>query len=200
MVPPDFATFFATMAGVGATLFGLIFLAVSMKAESTLAANAPVMQQVQVASAYTALLNPLVISLIALVPHNRIDQVTLSMSSVGLINTLIMSLSLLRGPYGWIEGLRRGVFSLGSFLIFGLEFLYAIRLALSPTDLSSLETLTTLLVIIYLFGIARAWDLIGARQFHIQEVFLPLTQKKHKKSPSAPNLLEGAADTPKDQD
>ena len=200
MVPTDFATFFAVMAGVGATLFGLIFLAVSMKPESTLAANAPVVQQVQVASAYTALLNPLVISLIALVPNNRIDQVTLIMSGVGLINTLVMSLSLLKGPYGWVEGLRRGVFSLGSFLIFGLEFLYALRLSHSPTDLSSLETLTTLLVIIYLYGIARAWDLIGARQFHIQEVFLPLTQKKHKKSPPAPNSPEGVADTPKDRD
>lgn len=200
MVPPDFATFFATMAGAGATLFGLIFLAVSMKPESTLAANAPVMQQVQVASAYTALLNPLVISLIALVPHNHIDQVTLIMSSVGLINTLIMSLSLLKGPYGWREGLRRGFFSLGSFLIFGLEFLYALRLSFSPSDLSSLETLTTLLVLIYLYGIARAWDLIGARQFHIQEVFLPLTQKKHKKSPPASKSPENVTDTPKNRD
>jgi hypothetical protein len=50
MVPADFANFFVVMAGVGATLFGLIFLAVSMKPESTLAANAPVMRQVQVAS------------------------------------------------------------------------------------------------------------------------------------------------------
>lgn len=200
MVPTDFATFFAVMAGVGATLFGLIFLAVSMKPESTLAGNAPVMRQVQVASSYTALLNPLVISVIALVPHNPIGLVTLIMSSIGLTNTLIMSLSLVRGPYSRTEGLRRGVFSLGSFLLFGFEFLYAIRLSLSPTDLSSLDTLTTLLVIIYLYGIARAWDLIGARQFHLQEVLFPLTQKKHKNSPSDPNPSEGVTDPPKDRD
>lgn len=195
MVPTDFATFFAVMAGVGATLFGLIFLAVSMKPESTLASNAPVMQQVQVASSYTALLNPLVISLIALVPHNSIGLVTLIMSSIGLTNTLMMSLSLVRGRYSRTEGLRRGLFSLGSFLIFGFEFLYAIRLSLSPADLSSLDTLTTLLVIIYLYGVARAWDLIGARQFHLQEVLFPLTQKKHKNSPSA-----GVTGPPKDRD
>jgi hypothetical protein len=200
MVPTDFATFFAVMAGVGATLFGLIFLAVSMKPESTLAGNAPVMRQVQVASSYTALLNPLVISLIALVPHNHIGLVTLIMSSIGLTNTLIMSLSLVRGPYSRTEGLRRGVFSLGSFLLFGFEFLYAIRLSLSPTDLSSLDNLTTLLVIIYLYGIARAWDLIGVRQFHLQEVLFPLTQKKHKNSPSDPDPSEGVTDPPKDRD
>ena len=200
MVPPDFATFFAVMAGVGATLFGLIFLTVSMKPESALVANAPVMQQVQVASSYTALLNPLVISLIVLVPQNHIGLVTLIMSSIGLINTLFMSLSLLRGVYSWSEGLRRGVFSLGSFLLFGFEIFYAIRLSLSPTDLSSLDNLTICLVIIYLYGIARAWDLIGARQFHLQEVLFPLTQKKHKNSPSDPNPSEGVTGTPKDRD
>ncbi len=199
MVPTDFATFFAAMAGVGATLFGLIFLAVSMKPESTLADNAPVMRQVQVASSYTALLNPLVISLIALVPHNTIGLVTLIMSSIGLTNTLIMSLSLVRGPYSWAEGLRRGIFSLGSFLIFGFEFLYAIRLLLSPTDLSSFETLTSLLVTIYLYGIARAWDLIGARQFDLHEVLFPWTKKKHKNNPSDPNPSEGVTDPPKDR-
>ena len=115
-----------------------------------------------------------------MVPHNSIGLVTLIMSSIGLTNTLIMSLSLVRGPYSRAEGLRRGFFCLGSFLIFGFEFLYAIRLSLSPTDLSSLDTLTTLLVIIYLYGIARAWDLIGARQFHLPEVLFPLTPKKHK--------------------
>lgn len=199
MVPTDFSTFFAVMAGVGATLFGLIFLAVSMNAESTLGANAPVMRQVQVASSYTALLNPLVISLIALVPHNSIGLVTLIMSSIGLTNTLIMSLSLVRGPYSWIEGLRRGVFSLGSFLIFGFEILYALRLLLSPTDLSSLDNLTTWFVIIYLYGIARAWDLIGARQFHMQEVLFHLAQKKPKKSPTDPHLSEGATGTVKNR-
>jgi len=200
MVPPDFATFFAVMAGVGGTPLGLTFLAVSMKPESALVANAPVMQQVQVASSYTALLNPLVISLIVLVPHTHIGLVTLIMSSIGLINTLMMSLSLLRGAYSWSERLRRGVFSLGSFLLFGFELFYAIRLSLSPTDLSSLDNLTICLVIIYLYGIARAWDLIGARQFHLQEVLFPLTQKKHENSPSDPNPSEGVTGTPKDRD
>ena len=182
MVPPGFTTFFVVMAGVGATLFGLIFLVISIKPESTVWANTSVMSQVQAASAYTALLNPLVISLIALVPYEQIGKVTLVMSSIGLANTLVMSLSLLKGKLSWIEGLRRLIFILGSFVIYGFEISYAIHLLLSPTDLSTLSSLAILLVVIYLYGIARAWDLVGGRQFSYPGIAFTFAPKARGKS------------------
>jgi hypothetical protein len=191
MVPVDFTNFFAVMAGVGATLFGLIFLAISIRPESTVAKTTPVMRQVQVASSYTALLNPLIISLIALVPHNHVGPVTVAMSGTALANTMVMALFLMRGPYNWWEAARRVVFILGSFLIFGFELAYGIRLSHMPTDLDALESLTTLLIIIYLYGIARAWDLLGARQFHVQEILLSLTQKSREQSPVDAPPAEG---------
>jgi hypothetical protein len=199
MVPPGFTTFFVVMAGVGATLFGLIFLVISIKPESTVWANTSVMSQVQAASAYTALLNPLVISLIALVPYEQIGKVTLVMSSIGLANTLVMSLSLLKGKFSWIEGLRKLIFILGSFVIYGFEISYAIHLLLSPTDLSTLSSLAILLVVIYLYGIARAWDLVGGRQFHIQELLLHSLQKQEA-SPSDTKHSDGVAGSNKDRE
>jgi hypothetical protein len=77
VVPTDFANFFAVMAGVGGTLFGLIFVVISIAPERTVVASAPMMRQVQAASAYTALLNPLIISLIVLIPHEQISTITL---------------------------------------------------------------------------------------------------------------------------
>ncbi len=174
MVPADFANFFAVMAGVGATLFGLIFLVISIKPEITSPENTSVLRQVQVASSYSALLNPLVISLIALVPHATIGLVTLIMSVIGLINTIIMGVSLLQDSLSWAKKLNSVFFIFGSLIIFSFEIFYAIRLVVAPGDLSALYNLTTLLVIIYLYGIARAWDLVGARQFHIQEVLEPV--------------------------
>jgi hypothetical protein len=85
MVPADFTTFFSVMAGAGATLFGLIFVVITIKPEVTSAENTSVMRQVQVASSYSALLNPLIISLLALEPHATIGTVTLLMSVIGLI-------------------------------------------------------------------------------------------------------------------
>jgi hypothetical protein len=200
MVPADFANFFAVMAGVGATLFGLIFLVISIKPETTRDENTSVMQQVQVASAYTALLNPLVISLIALVPHATVGIVTLTMSAIGLVSTIIVAVNLLQDSISWTKRLNRVFFIVGSTVIYSFEIFYAIQLLVAPGDLSNLYSLTTLLVIIYLYGIARAWDLTGSRQFHIREVLVPLVPKKMKEIISDTLHAESTKDASKLKD
>jgi hypothetical protein len=190
MVPTDFTNFFSVMAGVGATLFGLIFLVISIKPEIVRDENTSVRRQVKAASAYGALLNPLVISLIALVPHATIGNITLSVSAIGLVNTIVMGISLRHESVGWMNIVRNIVFILGSLTIYGFEIFYGIRLAMTPGDLATLYSLVTLLVIIYLYGIARAWDLVGVRQFHIQEMLLPLLPK---------GTEETTSDVPKDK-
>jgi hypothetical protein len=195
MVPADFTSFFAVMAGVGATLFGLIFLVISIKPENT-----SVLRQVQIASSYSALLNPLVISLIALVPHATIGLVTLIMSTIGLINTIIMGISLLQDSLSWAKKLNSVLFIIGSLVLFSFEIFYAIRLVVVPGDLPTLDNLTTLLVIIYLYGIARAWDLVGARQFHIREAFAPLVPKGMEEIISDTRRAESTKDSSKQRD
>ena len=180
MIPADFTTFFSVLAGVGATLFGLIFVAISIQPETTLTENTSVMRQVQVASSYSALLNPLVIALLALPPHATIGTITVIMSTIGLVNTLMMGISLFRDAGNRAKQLKSGLFILTSLIIFGFELFYAIRLEVAPADRVALSDLTTLLVIVYLYGIARAWDLIGARQFHLQEVFTQLAPSSVK--------------------
>ena len=196
MVPAEFIPFFAAMAGVGATLFGLTFLAVSISAGSAGPATALVLRQAQTASSYGALLNPLVISLLALVPGAEIGSATLILSSIGLVNTFLMSVFLIREPaLRRNERLRTGIFVLGSLTIFGFELLYGIRLSRSPADIASLTSLTTWLVIIYIYGVARAWDLVGARQFHVQQLLPLLRRGKHDATPA-----EGTPDADGDTD
>ncbi len=200
MVPADFAPFFSVMAGVGATLFGLIFVVITIKPEVTSAENTSVMRQVQVASSYGALLNPLVISLFALVLHATIGIVTLVLSVIGLVSTSIMGVSLFQDSLSWAKKLKSVVFLLGSSVIFGFEVFYAIRLVVAPGDLSALSDLTTLLVIIYLYGIARAWDLVGARQFHIREVLTHFVPKGMEESLSDTLHAESTKDANKPRD
>lgn len=194
MVPVDFVTFFTTMAGAGATLFGLIFVVISIKPEVTPSETTNVRRQVQVASSYTALLNPLVISLIALLPRETIDTTTITMSTLGLINTITMGIFLLRDSKGEVKKLPHGFFLLVGLVMFSFEIFYGIRLDRVPGDSSALHNLAILLVLIYLYGIARAWDLVGARQFHIQEVLSPLTSKGRKQSPSDEPHVESQKD------
>jgi hypothetical protein len=186
MVPAEFIPFFAAMAGVGATLFGLTFLAVSISAGGAGPPTALVLRQAQTASSYGALLNPLVISLLALVPGAEIGSATLILSGIGLVNTLIMSVFLIKErPIRRSEQLRTAVFIVGSLTVFGFELLYGIRLSRSPADVASLTSLTTWLVIIYIYGVARAWDLVGARQFHVQELVPLLTRGRREATPAA---------------
>ncbi|GLV55467.1 hypothetical protein KDH_23110 [Dictyobacter sp. S3.2.2.5] len=187
MVPADFIPFFSVMAGVGATLFGLVFLIITIRPEVTDAEKTTVMQQVQIASSYSALLNPLIISLLALVPHTTIGTVTLIMGAIGLGNTIIMGVSLLQDASNGAKKLRSIGFIIGSLIIFGFEFFYAIQLTIWPENVSALSNLTTFLVIIYLYGVLRAWDLAGVRQFHLRELYLPFLPR---------NIEEILSDTP----
>jgi hypothetical protein len=182
MVPLDFTTFFAIMAGVGATLFGLIFVAITIRPELARSDHSSLLPQFKIASSYTALLNPLVISLFALVPHTTIGNVTTVMSSIGLVTGGLMGISLVQVRIRWTKKLVGGLFILGSLLLYGFELYDAIRLATTPRDVQPLSDLTTLLIVIYLYGIARAWDLVGTRQFHILDVLTPFVPKRIRES------------------
>ncbi|MBA2679714.1 MAG: hypothetical protein H0U76_15105 [Ktedonobacteraceae bacterium] len=169
MVPAEFETYFAAMAAVGATLFGLIFVAISITPESIVQKDTLVGRQTRASSAYNALLNPLVISLFALIPHAGISSATLTMSIIGLINTLFITFTLLPQSHGWYTRLRDIIFILSALIVYCLEAYYGLRLLRAASDTSTLYDLAPLLIVLYIFGIARAWALLGIRQFPTQD-------------------------------
>jgi hypothetical protein len=61
MIPPDYSVYFTTMATVGATLFGLIFVAISIAPERVAVTSAPLERRIKAFAANNALLNPLII-------------------------------------------------------------------------------------------------------------------------------------------
>lgn len=183
-MPPDYSVYFMTMAAVGATLFGLIFLVISITPATIATASAPRERQVRASTAYSALLNPLIFSLFALVPHQQIGTVVIVLSMIGLINTLIMALILLQNSVQWSVRFRNSPFILVGLVLYCYETYYAVRLLQSPADSSALNALTDLLIVITVYGVAQAWELIGIRQFHVQDWLssLKATQKKENAS------------------
>ncbi len=197
MVTGDFVPFFTAMAGVGATLFGLVFLVISIKPEVTRSETTSVMRQVQVSSSYVALLNPLVISLIALLPRETIDTTTITMSSLGLLTMIVMGIFLLRASKGEVRKLWRVFFLLVGLVMYGFEIFYGIRLARNAEDSSALHDLSTLLVLISIYGIARAWDLVGVRQFHVRDVVSSLISEEREQNPFEKPPVESQKDGPR---
>lgn len=167
MIPPEYSSYFLTMAAVGATLFGLIFVAISIVPEGVTPANTSPERQVRAGTAYIALLNPLVISLFALIPRQPIGSVVIGMSTLGLMNTIGMTLALIRSAGPSRAQLRYSLFILGGFFLYGYESFFAVHLIQSPADNVSLYSLARLLIIISVFGVIRAWELIGMRQFNL---------------------------------
>jgi hypothetical protein len=192
------------MAGIGAVLFGFVFLVMSIVPQSIVDESAPMGHQVKAASAYYAFLNPLLISLLALIPDQQIGVAVLTMGLLGFIGTLVMGLSLLRHRAVLRSEIENGAFILIALVIYGFEISSALLLMRFPRNISSLDNLTSLFVVSYLFGIARAWELIGIRQFHLSDVFATWRKNMKKSAPVANDSLakkdsfEAGRDTKKD--
>lgn len=184
MISPEYVTYFSTMAAVGATLFGLIFVAITIVPDNTTGISVPLDRQVRASTAYLALLNPLVISLFALVPHQQIGSAVVSLSAIGLLNTLGMTLVILRNTDPSFARFRHSIFVLGGFVLYGYEAYFGIRLLLSPSDPIALYALADLLIAISIFGVIRAWELIGMRQFFLRSWLSSLRTTKGKENAS----------------
>src|SRR5689334_3150398 len=173
MIPESLTNFYLASAGIGATLVGLIFVAVSIAPERTVQANAPIERQAMAASSFTALLNAFFISLGALIPTN-IGYITLLMSTIGIINSSLFGWKLLKQLESWQIAVQRMFLILVSFIIYGYELYYAILIIKEPDNVGNIYALAGLLLAVYAIGLTRAWQLLGARRFGLGGWLSPL--------------------------
>jgi hypothetical protein len=145
MVLDALNNFFFASAGIGATLVGLIFVAVSIAPEHIVQANAPIERQAMAASSFTALLNAFFISFGALIP-GFIGPMTLIMSALGLINSSLLAWKLLKERERWQNVVRRLFLILVSFIIYGFEFYIAILIIKEPKSVGNIYSLAGLLL------------------------------------------------------
>jgi hypothetical protein len=175
MVPDALTNFFLASAGIGATLVGLIFVAVSIAPEHIVQANAPIERQAMAASSFTALLNAFFISFGALIPGN-LGLMTLIMSALGLTTNSLLTWKLLKERERWQNVVRRLFLILVSFIIYGFEFYNAILIFKEPNIVGNFYALAGLLLCVYGIGLTRAWQLLGARRFGLGGWLSPLRE------------------------
>jgi hypothetical protein len=121
------------------------------------------------------LLNAFFISFGALIPGS-IAPITLIMSTIGLINSLLLAWNLLKERERWQNVVRRIFLILVSIIIYGYEFYYAILIILQPDSVGNIYTLAALLLGVYGIGLTRAWQLLGARRFGLGGWLSPLRE------------------------
>jgi hypothetical protein len=162
VVPSDFGPFFAATAAVAGALIGLLFVAISV-APGRDDPAARVVTDVRAGIAFSALVNTLAVSLFALVPGASLGVTVVVVSLVSLSSCAALGIVLVREAAPGPGRGRQSAYLVAQSLVFVYEVIVGIQLARNPNDVGSLKTVCTVLIVLFLVGIARAWQLIGAR-------------------------------------
>ena len=187
MVPVSFHDYFGGCATVAGALIGLLFVAISVSPEKLTGASAHAEQQIRAAAAFSALVSTLVIALVALLPGASLGEAGIIVSAAGLATTVGLCLLLLREHR---EKIRRTDVSMLVILLvlYGLQLASALQLDGSPRKVSDIGRLGALLIGFFLFGIARSWQLVGAREFGLVSTLASLI---HRAADNGPQTAGG---------
>lgn len=153
--------FFAASAGVAGALIGLLFVAISVAPERVLGPEAPEVHAVRAAATLTAFTNALTVALFGLVPGLSPGGAPTAVAILGLIfilGGLVRLAPVARAGHIKPKELS---FLVGLAVVFAIQLIAALNLDRHHHDRGSLQTICILVVVCFLIGIERAWELVG---------------------------------------
>jgi hypothetical protein len=146
---------------VAGALIGLLFVAISVAPQWS-DPTRRVELDVRAGVAFSALLDALTVSLFALIPGVDLGTVALAVACTGVGSCLALGIILYRAGRSDSRGRQFRMLSVQG-LIFVYQGVTGVQLMQDTHRASSVQTLAILTVVFFLVGIARAWQLIGAR-------------------------------------
>jgi hypothetical protein len=161
VVPTSYYDFFEACATVAGALIGLLFVAISVSPGKITGDHASVEHQVRAGAAFSALINSLIIALVALLPAEHLGVPVVSLSAVGVSSTIGLAILFYRKRPAKIRPSQLLLLAVPVFL-YGLELINGIALQRSPHNLGDIGNQGGLAIGFFVFAIARAWELVGA--------------------------------------
>lgn len=154
---------FTVTAEAAATLTGLLFVAISLAPRHESTSHQGIVQQIRAAASLLAFTSVLTISLFALIGPNSCAYAALILGVAGISFTAASLRSLYESAHN--RRLLRKQMGLILLLLttFGCELGAGIALVNDVHDATALTVLKNVLVASLLIGVARAWELVGAR-------------------------------------
>ncbi|WIG59854.1 MAG: hypothetical protein OJF49_002601 [Ktedonobacterales bacterium] len=193
----DFNTYFAAMAGAGAALIGLLFVAISINPQRTFGRTAQRERQAVAASAFTALVNGFFVSSAALLPHTNVGAVPLFFGAMGMLTSVMSGTQLVRTELQreasgrrWRSVGRTLFMIVGTTTLYAFQVFTAIQLIEHTNEIGEVYVLSILLMPIYGVALIRAWELIGAPRSGLAGWLNPLRdlddEEEERAAPAAP--------------
>jgi Na+/proline symporter len=181
-VPLDeFHDFLVVSGGVAGALIGLLFVAISVAPDRLLGKDASQSHRVRASTALTAFTNALSISLFMLIPDVGEGWTATIVASFGLFFVAGSLVSLLRVRKAHPGELRDAGFLVGVAVVFALQLWFGLRLvADDDTNVGAMRGVCVLVVVCFLVGIARAWELVGGPSIGLRSE-LAATLRDHER-------------------
>ena len=186
MVPDNLHDFFVASGGVSGALIGLLFVAISVSAERLAKERAEAQpHRIRASAALSAFTNTLAVSLFGLLPGEKIGWTSVAVSVAGMVFIAAALLSLVRLHQINLKTARDLLFLIGLFTVFTIQFAEGLSVALNPADSSGVDTIAFLVIICFLIGIARSYELIGGPNIAFAREVTQLIRHEHEPEPDA---------------
>jgi hypothetical protein len=162
MVPENLHDFFVACGGAAGALIGLLFVAISVSAGRIASEEATAQpHRIRASAALSAFTNALAVSLFGLLPGEKIGWTSVSAAVAGLIFIAAAVLSLVRLHEANLKTARDLVFLVGLLAVFTIQLVEGLTVVIEPANAGAVGTIAFLVVVCFLIGISRSWELIG---------------------------------------
>jgi hypothetical protein len=187
VVPEGLRDFFVASAGVAGALVGLLFVAVTVASERLARPEiGGQLHRIRASAALTAFTNALVVSLIALDSGQTIGPTAVAVAGAGLLFVTASLLSLIRLRQVHWRTLRDALFMIGLIIAFVVQLINGIQVILNPDDSGAVNSIVVLVVICFLIGIDRAWELVGGPSIGITHEVVALVRGGERRADDEP--------------
>lgn len=189
MTPDSLHDMFFAAAGVAGALIGLLFVAITIERDRLIGPKSDQVHRVRARSALSCFTNALTVSLFALVPGHGLTYSAISVGAGGILFVLASVLSVRRMAHSHrtrTGRMRNLTFLIAQLIVFGFQIFWGIELAMHPHHHDPADEIAILVIVSFLIGIYRAWELIGGPDVGFGHELRALVRERQDAPPAEP--------------